>query len=63
MTARRSSEGAPLKLVVYPGAYHAFNYPRTKPTTYLGHHIEYDEAATNAAWNETVAALRAAFGR
>jgi dienelactone hydrolase len=63
MVARRSSEGAPLKLVVYPDTYHAFNYPRTKPVTSFGHHIEYNEAAARAAWEETVGALRAAFGR
>jgi dienelactone hydrolase len=61
--ARRSSEGSPVKLVVYPGAYHGFNFARDKPVTSFGHHIEYNEAATRAAWTETMAALRAAFGR
>lgn len=47
MMARRSTEGAPLRLVIYPGAYHSFNAIRLrdKPTTYLGHHLEYNEAA------------------
>jgi dienelactone hydrolase len=64
MVARRGSEGAPIRLVVYPGAYHAFNAVslRGKPTTYRGHHVEYNEAADHAAWTETVAALRTAFG-
>jgi dienelactone hydrolase len=64
MMARRSSEGAPLRLVVYPGAYHAFDAVtlRDRPTTFLGHHLEYNEAADRAAWAETVTALRMAFG-
>ena len=61
--ARRSGEGAPVKLVVYPDAYHAFNFQRARPIEFLGHHIEHDEAATAAAWAETRAALREAFGR
>jgi dienelactone hydrolase len=61
--ARRSGEGAPVKLVVYPAAYHAFNFRRARPIEFLGHHIEYDEAATAAAWTEATAALRDAFGR
>jgi dienelactone hydrolase len=61
--ARRTGDGAPVKLVVYPGAYHGFNFARDKPATVYGHHIEYNEAATAAAWAETTAALRAAFGR
>lgn len=65
MVARRSSEGAPLRLVVYPDAYHSFNMVtlRDRPITYQGHHLEYNEAADHAAWAETVAALRTAFGR
>jgi dienelactone hydrolase len=58
-----SGDGAPVRLVVYPGAYHAFNFPRRQPTTAFGHHIEYDEPAASAAWSETKAALAQAFGR
>ncbi len=61
MMARRSSEGAAVRLIVYPGARHAFNFPRAAPTTAFGHRLEYDEAAARAAWEETVAILRAAF--
>jgi len=61
--ARRTGEGAPVKLFVYPDAYHGFNFARDKPANLYGHHIEYNEAAARAAWAETVAALRAAFGR
>lgn len=65
MMAQRSGAGAPLKLVVYPGAYHAFDATTLgdKPLTYMGHRLEYNEAADHAAWLETVAALRQAFGR
>lgn len=63
MMARRSSEGAAVRLVVYPGAWHAFNFPRASPTTAFGHRLEYDEAAARAAWDETVKALRAAFAK
>lgn len=63
MMTQRSGEGAPIRLVVYPGAYHAFNFPRDKPQTYFGHRLEYNEAAAKAALAETIAALRQAFGR
>ncbi|MFI5002208.1 MAG: dienelactone hydrolase family protein [Reyranellales bacterium] len=65
MMARRTGEGAPLRLVVYSGAYHGFNGTtlRDKPRTFFGHHIEYNEAADQAAWKETVRALRQAFER
>jgi len=62
---RRSGEGAPLRLVIYPGAFHAFNAERLrgKPETLFGHHLEYDEMADRAAWEETIAALHSAFER
>lgn len=62
---RRSGEGAPLRLVIYPGAYHAFDAVtlRGRPLTYQGHHLEYNEAADRAAWREVAAFLRQAFGR
>jgi len=65
MMARRSGAGAPLRLIVYPGAYHAFNATtlRDRPRTYQGHHLEYNEAADRAAWSETTALLRQVFGR
>jgi dienelactone hydrolase len=49
MMARRDGKGAPVKLVVYPGATHAFNAP-TPPREYLGHHLEYNPEATADAW-------------
>ena len=65
MMARRTGEGAPLRLIVYPGAYHAFNARSLigRPHEVFGHHVEYNEAADTAAWGEMTAALRQAFGR
>ena len=37
------------EVVVYPGAYHAFNQPSEKPRDFLGHHLVYDEKATQDA--------------
>jgi dienelactone hydrolase len=65
MMAQRTGEGAPLRLIVYPGAYHAFNARSLigRPREVFGHHVEYNEAADTAAWSEMTAALRQAFGR
>ena len=63
MIARRSDEGAAVRLIVYPGAWHGFNFPRAAPVTAFGYRVEYDEAAARAAWDETVQALRAAFAK
>ena len=62
LMTRRNGLGAPIKLVVLPNAHHSFNL-QLPPRSHYGHHLEYDEAAARAAWAETVAALRAAFGR
>jgi dienelactone hydrolase len=44
--SREKGVGVPAKLVLYPGAYHAFDVPTLQiPRTYLGHHLEYNEAA------------------
>ena len=47
--------GAPIKLIVLPGAYHSFDSPNlTTPANFLGHHLEFNQAATD----QSVAALR-----
>jgi dienelactone hydrolase len=63
MMARRTGKGASLKLIVYPGAYHAFDAATLsdRPRTYQGHHLEYNEAADRAAWSDAAAFLRQAF--
>ncbi len=55
----RPAEGAPIQLVVYPGATHAFNSPRPSHV-YLGHHMAYDAAAANDAERRVHAFLRGA---
>jgi dienelactone hydrolase len=51
MMARRAGKGAPVRLVVYPGATHAFNVPAPS-RLYNGHHLAYDPQATADAWKE-----------
>lgn len=41
-----------LTLVTYPGAYHDFDGPRP-PRDFLGHHLEYNEAAAKDAFART----------
>ena len=62
LMTQRNGLGAPITLVVLPGAHHSFNL-KLPPRSHYGHHLEYDEAADRAAWSETAAALRAVFGR
>ena len=62
MMSRRTGLGATMKLVVYPQTRHAFNLP-LPARRYYGYHLEYSESADRAAWNETAALLRLAFGR
>jgi dienelactone hydrolase len=46
--SRRKSEGAPIRLIVYPGAYHAFDAPGLQtPIQFLGHRLEFNQAATD----------------
>jgi len=44
----RRREGAPIKLIVYPGAWHGFDSPRLNtPKELLGHRLEYNQAAAD----------------
>jgi dienelactone hydrolase len=65
LVAKPISKGAPIRLVVYPGAHHAFDAVGLSgnPRSFFGFRLEYNEAADRAAWIETTAALREAFGR
>jgi dienelactone hydrolase len=48
--SRQKSEGAPVQLVVYPGAYHAFDSgSRQSSIQYLGHHLEFNKPAADLA--------------
>jgi len=52
--SRRPAEGVPIRLIVYPGAYHAFDAPDLKtPTNLAGHHHEFNQSATD----QSIAAL------
>lgn len=61
MMARRNGKGAPVTLIVYPGATHAFNFP-FKPRNYLGHHLAYDPQATADAWKQVRSFLQTTLG-
>jgi dienelactone hydrolase len=46
--SRQKGEGAVVRLVVYPNAYHGFDKPAFKtPIRYLGHHLEFNQSATD----------------
>jgi dienelactone hydrolase len=61
MMARRNGNGAPVMLIVYPGATHAFNVPRPS-RQYLGHHLAYDPQATADAWRRVRNFLQTTLG-
>ena len=51
--SRQKNQGAPIKLVVYPGAYHAFDAASLKsPIQLLGHHLEFNQSATDQSIGE-----------
>jgi dienelactone hydrolase len=53
--SRQKGQGIPVQLIVYPGAYHAFDVPALRtPTQYFGHHLEFNHAATE----QSIDALR-----
>jgi dienelactone hydrolase len=46
--SRQKGQGIPIKLVIYPGAYHAFDASNLKtPIQLLGHHLEFNQSATD----------------
>jgi dienelactone hydrolase len=46
--SRQKGEGIPVRLVVYPGAYHDFDIPALQtPIQYIGHHLEFNQSATD----------------
>jgi dienelactone hydrolase len=53
--SRQKGEGIPIEITVYPGAYHDFDVPNfATPVKFLGHHLEFNEAARD----RSVEALR-----
>jgi dienelactone hydrolase len=52
--SRQRAGGAPIKLIVYPGASHAFDAPNLRtPANLSGHHLEFNQSATD----QSIAAL------
>jgi dienelactone hydrolase len=48
--SRQRVEHAPVMLIVYPGAYHAFDAPDLNiPREFSGHHLEFNQAAADQA--------------
>ena len=48
--SRQKDRANPIKLVVYPDAYHAFDAPELKvPREMLGHHLEFNQTAADQA--------------
>jgi dienelactone hydrolase len=48
--SRRKGDGVPMRLIVYPGAYHAFDAAGLQtPVQLLGHRLEFNQAATDQA--------------
>lgn len=61
---RRADRGAPVKLVVYPGAYHAFSVPAFADGREMhGHWLKYDAEAARKAVEEMQNFLSAQFSR
>jgi dienelactone hydrolase len=59
---RRADRGAPVKLIVYPGAYHAFASPAfADGREYLGHRLKYDPIAAAQSVQEMRSFLAAQF--
>ncbi|RFB79237.1 dienelactone hydrolase family protein [Methylovirgula sp. 4M-Z18] len=57
--ARRAGRGAPVQLIVYPGAYHAFDVPALGDGVMAyGHWLKYDAAASAASERELVDFLK-----
>jgi len=47
--SREKGDGPPIRLIVYPGAYHSFDRPDVQPVKYLGHQLAYDRSAADQA--------------
>jgi dienelactone hydrolase len=48
--SRDKGQGVPVRLIVYPGAYHAFDVPGLHtPIEFLGHRLEYNKSAADRA--------------
>ncbi len=61
--SRRKGDGLPISLIVYPGAYHAFDIPAlAAPVDYFGHHLEFNETAAEQSVDDLRKFLYATIG-
>jgi dienelactone hydrolase len=58
--SREKSDGPPIRLIVYPGAYHGFDRPGLPPIRYLGHQLAYDKSAADQSRDALLDFLRSA---
>ena len=62
--SRQRSQGVPIKLIVYPGAYHAFDASTlTTPVQFFGHHLEFNQSATDQSIDAVHRFLDATIGK
>ena len=62
--SRQKGAGVPINLIVYPGAYHAFDIPTpAAPLDYFGHHLEFNEIAAAQSVDDLRKFLYATIGR
>jgi dienelactone hydrolase len=62
--SRQKGLGVPIELVVYPGAYHDFDIPGfATPVRFLGHHLEFNQAARDQSIDALRNFLYATIGR
>ena len=47
--SRIKGDGVPMRLIVYPGASHAFDVPLRTPMQLFGHHLEFSQPAADQA--------------
>ena len=61
--SRHKGEGAPVRLVVYPDAYHAFDAPNLQTSVqFFGHHLEFNQPATDRSIDAVKEFLDATIG-
>ena len=61
--SRQQDQGIPIKLVVLPGAYHAFDAPVKNPSELSGHHFEFNQSATDQSADALRQFLDATIGK
>jgi dienelactone hydrolase len=62
--SRQRDQGVPIKLIVYPGAHHAFDAAGlTTPMQLLGHRLEFNPTATDQAIGAVQEFLKATIGK